>query len=267
MALPAVLIKAKNGIKKAATAKKAANNVKSAGEEVEEGIKKGLGRTIAITITILLLPFFLIIVFIVVIVMMPQTLYTMFGAVDGNSSKNTSTTSVSAGEAANIEGEDNRIAWLYDGNGVPQTEEQNEQYLETFEISYLDETGVLKSMDIKMHKKLKTEVQAIFQDLINIGFKLEWSSGGGAMRGWDTDVGYKGKFYQSAHSYGHAIDINVDANPYDGAAGHVGGTYSPGIDPFSVTEEVVNIWKKHGFYWGGDWNNPKDYMHFSYFNH
>ena len=29
--------------------------------------------------------------------------------------------------------------------------------------------------------------------------------------------------------------------------------------------EVVSIFSKYGFVWGGDeWSNPKDYMHFSY---
>ena len=45
------------------------------------------------------------------------------------------------------------------------------------------------------------------------------------------------------------------------------GKYQPGVDPYSVTPEVVAIWKKHGFFWGGDWKSSKDYMHFTYTNH
>lgn len=173
--------------------------------------------------------------------------------------------SVAVGEAANIEGVQERIKWLYDNNGVPQTEEVNQSYLETFEVNYLDSNGDLKTKSLTMHKKLKNEVQAIFQDMVHINFKLEWDSGGGSIRGWNADMGYDEPFIRSAHCYGHAVDINVKANPMPSMG--VGDKYEPGVNPYSVTEEVVNIWKQHGFYWGGDWSGQEDYMHFSYFNH
>lgn len=178
-----------------------------------------------------------------------------------------SSATVTLGEAAKYTTEAEKIAWLYDGNGVPKTSTENEKYLETFEVEYLDASGQEKTMNLTMHKKLKTEIQAIFREMKSVNFKLEWESGGGSIRGWGTDGGYTGNFSESAHCYGHAVDINVNANPCIGTCGHVGGTYAPGVDPFSVTEEIVNIWKKHGFYWGGDWTSLKDYMHFSYFNH
>ena len=171
---------------------------------------------------------------------------------------------VAPGEAASIEGEAARIEWLYDGKGVPQTEEESAAYLEDFEVEYLDENGDKQTHNMTMHRKLKTEVQAIFQDMMNVGFKLEWKSGGGSIRGW-YDSGYSGAFYYSAHCYGHAIDINVDANPMPSAG--VGIAYEPGVNPYSVTPEIVDIWKKHGFFWGGDWASTPDYMHFSYFDH
>ena len=36
------------------------------------------------------------------------------------------------------------------------------------------------------------------------------------------------------------------------------------LDKFYNNEKVVAIWKKHGFYWGGDWSNRTDPMHFTY---
>lgn len=264
MALPAILLKAKDVIKTGAKVKQVGKHLKGNTTEPESETsalaKKGFKLVILI-----LLPVIFFMIFIVVIVSLPQTLFTMFGAIGGNSSGNNSI-NVQAGEAASIEGEQARIDWLYDGNGIPQTEEENAKYLEDFEVVYLDKDGNQKTQNMTMHKKLKTEVQAIFQDMVNIGFKLEWESGGGSIRGWNADLGYTGTFYRSAHCYGHAIDINVDANPYIGSY-RVGGEYEPGINPYSVTSEVVDIWKKHGFFWGGDWNTIKDYMHFSYFNH
>lgn len=268
MALPAVLLKAKDAIKTGAKMKQVGKQLKGNTTEPENETaklaKKGLGL-----VALILMPILLFVIFVVVIVSLPQTLFTMFGAIGGGNNNSTSV-NVQPGEAASIEGEEARIDWLYDGKGVPETEEENIKYLEDFEVVYLDKNGDQKTMNMTMHKKLKTEVQAIFQDMVNAGFKLEWESGGGSIRGWNADLGYGGNFYRSAHCYGHAIDINVDANCYKSpasAACSVGSHYSPGDDPYSVTPEIVDIWKKHGFYWGGDWTSLKDYMHFSYFNH
>ena len=117
-----------------------------------------------------------------------------------------------------------------------------------------------------MHKKLKTEVQAIFKEMADAGFKIV--GGDISYRTWGSDAGFKGRFPQSAHTYGHAFDVNPVQNYCIYANGQiVGDHYSPGSDPYSVTEPIINIWKQHGFYWGGDWTSLKDYMHFSYFNH
>ena len=173
---------------------------------------------------------------------------------------------VQVGEAARIQGDDARIQWLYDGNGVPQSKEENDKYLETFPVEYLDMNGSQQTMNVTMHKKLKTEIQAIFKEMVSAGFKV--IGGDISYRDWGSDGGYRGKFYYSAHTYGHAFDVNPEQNYYINSSGTtVGSHYSPGSDPYSVTQDIINIWKQHGFYWGGDWTSLKDYMHFSYFNH
>lgn len=77
----------------------------------------------------------------------------------------------------------------------------------------------------------------------------------------------------SNHAFGRAIDINSQQNPYV--------TYRSGkpywyhenandyIDresglPHVITHEDIcfQIFTAHGFEWGGDWDNPKDYQHF-----
>lgn len=70
----------------------------------------------------------------------------------------------------------------------------------------------------------------------------------------------------SEHALGTAVDINPDENYCrysDGST--VGRLYKPYENPYSVTPEVVEIFKKYGFGWGGDWGSTPDYMHFSYF--
>ncbi len=170
------------------------------------------------------------------------------------------------GEAAKITGTEARIAWLYDGKGLPTSKAENDKYLEKFPVEYLDKSGNRQTMTITMHKKLKTEVQAIFKEMADAGFKIV--GGDVSDRPWGSDAGFKGTFPQSAHVYGHAFDVNPDQNYCIYGNGEVVGKYyRPGSDPYSVTTPIINIWKKHGFYWGGDWHSLKDYMHFSYFNH
>ncbi|MBN2435047.1 MAG: M15 family metallopeptidase [Spirochaetes bacterium] len=68
----------------------------------------------------------------------------------------------------------------------------------------------------------------------------------------------------SYHSFGHAIDINPIINPFRkwGTTFPKGGTYDP-QKPGTLYEEhpVVLAFKKHGWYWGGNWRR-RDYQHF-----
>lgn len=48
----------------------------------------------------------------------------------------------------------------------------------------------------------------------------------------------------SYHSYGSVVDLNWNSNPL---VYHGTGAYRPGSDPYSVTQQVVNIWKSMAF--------------------
>ncbi|KKQ18884.1 MAG: hypothetical protein US31_C0001G0071 [Berkelbacteria bacterium GW2011_GWA1_36_9] len=67
-------------------------------------------------------------------------------------------------------------------------------------------------------------------------------------------VGGSGK---SLHSWGIAIDINPDTNPYQP------GNYGPPESDIPI--QIVNIFKKYGFAWGGDWPGERDSMHFEWY--
>ena len=70
----------------------------------------------------------------------------------------------------------------------------------------------------------------------------------------------------SEHALGTAIDINYMQNYcIYGDGSTVGDYWRPYEDIYSVTPEVVNIFRKYNFSWGGSWVTPKDYMHFSYY--
>lgn len=77
----------------------------------------------------------------------------------------------------------------------------------------------------------------------------------------------------SRHAYGCAVDINPKQNPYVVYANGIPGGYPECSqefverqhgEPHMITEEDVcyRVFKAHGFTWGGDWENPKDYQHF-----
>lgn len=77
----------------------------------------------------------------------------------------------------------------------------------------------------------------------------------------------------SKHSYGRAIDINPQQNPYvsytsgspvwshENANDYIDRT--TGL-PHVITEQDIcyQIFTKYGFTWGGSWTNIKDYQHF-----
>lgn len=66
---------------------------------------------------------------------------------------------------------------------------------------------------------------------------------------------------QSAHGYGIAVDIAVGPSHYWRWA--VGGAAAPIAYKNAIPLEIVSIFEKHGFIWGGRWHHY-DTMHFEY---
>jgi len=78
----------------------------------------------------------------------------------------------------------------------------------------------------------------------------------------------------SKHAYGLAIDINPLYNPYitytsDGTENISPVSALPYADrskgfPYKIDEDDLcyKLFIQHGFTWGGNWNNVKDYQHF-----
>ena len=69
----------------------------------------------------------------------------------------------------------------------------------------------------------------------------------------------------SNHSYGIAIDVNPQCNPYIKNGKVLGGhnVYDKYLSMRDSSNKVVKTFAKYGFGWGGSY---KDYMHFSYFD-
>ena len=77
----------------------------------------------------------------------------------------------------------------------------------------------------------------------------------------------------SKHGLGLAVDINTLYNPYvkevDGTLVIEPSTGEPYTDregsfPYKITGDDLccRLFREHGFEWGGDWTNRKDYQHF-----
>lgn len=105
---------------------------------------------------------------------------------------------------------------------------------------------------LQVHKKVAPCLQAVINDIekkdIKYTIKLiggyRGEKGGGNI---DLADGY--------HFYGAAIDINPEENRfYQGNGSH----------PYDMPKEYVDIFRAHGWSWGGNWNSVKDYMHFEF---
>lgn len=69
-----------------------------------------------------------------------------------------------------------------------------------------------------------------------------------------SKIGGGGK---SLHSWGIAIDINPETNPYQP------DNYGP--VQTDMPTQIIDIFRKYGFIWGGDWPGERDPMHFEWY--
>lgn len=166
--------------------------------------------------------------------------------------------SVAAGEAAKVALE-GRLDWLFP-DGVPSSPKEMQKYLTQITVPIINKNGKAATMILTVHKKLATEIKKVFEDMKRAGFKIKPEETAGY--NWRTMASNSSRV--SHHSYGCVVDVNWTSN----GASYTSWGYHPGEDKFSVTKEIVNIWKRHGFYWGGDWSTAYfDPMHFTYTNH
>lgn len=116
---------------------------------------------------------------------------------------------------------------------------------------------------LTVHKSIADITKAAFEEIFN--GKEQFPIKDVGAYAW-RDTMSSGRY--SHHNYGTAIDINSNENYClykDGS--YIGSFWLPQENIYSIApdSEVVSIFSKYGFVWGGDeWSNPKDYMHFSY---
>src|SRR3989344_2844172 len=115
-----------------------------------------------------------------------------------------------------------------------------------------------QGQEVKVHKMVKPLFEKINEEITtaNTGYNF-WDDKAGGTYNWRC-IDHKPFCTlkeRSYHSFGVAIDINPDKNPYI--------TTSPctGCD---IPKKVIGIFKDNDFEWGGDWSGKKDYMHFEW---
>lgn len=155
--------------------------------------------------------------------------------------------------------------------------------LRLVEIDFQGFDGATHRGEMVVHEALVDEVQAIFADLLAMGYPIErmqtvdnypGAEDELSMRDNNTSAyncrGIPGSSNWSEHAYGRAIDINPLMNPYVSASGLIepatAGEYldrsrmDPGL--LHAGDPVVQLFADHGWTWGGNWRDPKDYQHF-----
>ncbi len=148
--------------------------------------------------------------------------------------------------------------------------------------------GSEKMGELIVHKDVAKEVVEIFRELYEAGYPIRQMRLVSDFRGsdWqsieaDNTSAFNcrkatGSKNWSKHSYGKAIDLNSIENPYishSGSIVHIKSLqYRKRVHKSNTAadravllknDKAVKIFKKHGWKWGGDWKNVKDYQHFS----
>jgi len=156
-------------------------------------------------------------------------------------------------------------------------------------VLHYDADGKVKKGEIIVNKAIANDVIAVFKELYKIKYPIEsmklideYDAVDEISMRHNNTSGFcyrvvKGSNSLSKHSRGMAVDINPLFNPcfsvdLTGKTAYKKGTLQPAnaekyVDrtkkyPYTLTAEVIAIFKKYGFRWGGDWRTKKDYQHF-----
>lgn len=150
--------------------------------------------------------------------------------------------------------------------------------------------GNIQVGEMIVNAAIEEDVLEVFQELFEAEYPIEsmilvdefWTGDPDTTDSASIDVNNTSAFcYRKAtgsgnlsnHALGRAIDLNPQQNPYVSySSGKPRWSHSNANDyidrdsglPHVITHDdlAYKVFKEHGFTWGGDWNNPKDYQHF-----
>ena len=142
------------------------------------------------------------------------------------------------------------------------------------EISFINFEGTEDKGILEVHKDVKDEVVKIFNEIKEINFpifkmetvdKYDFDDEKSVVANNSSAYNFRfvsGTTKLSDHAIGLAIDINPKQNPWIHPSALNKFPYVPGEKgTIEKGDQVVKIFEKYGWSWGGNWRNP-DYQHF-----
>lgn len=174
------------------------------------------------------------------------------------------------------------------GKSYPDTDKPLQisyEELEYVHVLHYDSEGQVREGELICNQAIAQDLMEIFKELYDNQYPIEKirlidaydADDDASMEDNNTSCfNYRvveGKTTLSNHSYGLAIDINPFYNPYvrmkNGEMLVSPENAVPYADrsadfPYKIDENDLccQLFVKHGFTWGGNWNSVKDYQHF-----
>jgi hypothetical protein len=150
-------------------------------------------------------------------------------------------------------------------------------------LTHLDFSGDRTRGKLVVHRWFAGDFVRVFRKLFDVGFRIRKMHlvdryGADDMRSMKADntSAFNCRYRNgvcctwSMHAYGKAIDINPVENPYVGSWGVSPPNGAAYVDRTPIRKGMIRhgdaVWKafrRIGWEWGGDWNGPIDYQHFS----
>lgn len=156
-------------------------------------------------------------------------------------------------------------------------------------VKYYNYKGKEKEGELIVNKLIAKDIAEIFYELYEIKYPIrrirlvdEYDADDNKSMAADNTSSFNyriiagSKNSLSMHALGLALDINPKINPCVGGAHGIvpsngkayaqrdaskcRGKYADNM--IHKNDEAYKIFKKHGFSWGGEWDNMKDYQHF-----
>lgn len=152
-------------------------------------------------------------------------------------------------------------------------------------ILHKDLDGNTKQGEIVVNKLISDDVLDIFKELYKANYPIEkvrlideYNADDESSMRDNNSSSFNFRFIShtttiSKHGRGLAVDINPLYNPYikevNGQISLEPSTAEPYVDrtadfPYKIDHNDLcyKLFMEHGFEWGGDWENAKDYQHF-----
>jgi hypothetical protein len=174
--------------------------------------------------------------------------------------------------------------WLHYANEFPNLDmsslTQITENLRVINVYYYGYDRLIHKGQVLCNEKVANEIVSIFKQLLWIKFPIKsvipvsefnYSDELSMQVNNSSCFDFRLKTLQnglSNHAYGTAIDLNPLVNPY--VTSHrtipLGYNYSgnKGLirDDNDLGLQVIQVFRMHGWSWGGYWKKNKDYMHF-----